>query len=94
MEHLRKCGQESNSIILAIGVCLVGQTVMNPPAKVGDLGSIPGLGRSPRGGHGNPFKYSCLENPHEQRSPTGYSPLGGRGMGAGEGHKESNMTDS
>ena len=30
--------------------------------KAGDLGSIPGLGRSPGGGHGNPLQYSCLEN--------------------------------
>ena len=30
---------------------------------VGDLGSIPGLGRAPGGGHGNPLQYSCLENP-------------------------------
>ena len=30
--------------------------------NVGDLGSIPGLGRSPRGGHGNLLQYSCLEN--------------------------------
>ena len=29
----------------------------------GDSGSIPGLGRSPGGGNGNPFQYSCLENP-------------------------------
>ena len=36
--------------------------------NVGDLGSIPGLGRSPEGGHGNPLQYSCLENPHGQRS--------------------------
>ena len=33
-------------------------------SNVGDLGSIPGLGRSPREGHGNPLYYSCLENPH------------------------------
>ena len=32
--------------------------------NVRDLGSIPGLGRSPGGGHGNPLQYSCLENPH------------------------------
>ena len=32
--------------------------------NVGDLGSIPGLGRSPNGGHANPLQYSCLENPH------------------------------
>ena len=30
--------------------------------NVGDLGSVPGLGRSPGEGHGNPFQYSCLEN--------------------------------
>ena len=30
--------------------------------NAGDLGSIPGLGRSPVGGHGNPLQYSCLEN--------------------------------
>ena len=32
--------------------------------KAGDLGLIPGLGRSPGGGHGNPLQYSYLENPH------------------------------
>ena len=42
----------------------------------GDLGSIPGLGRSPEGGHDNPLKYSCLENPHGQKSLAGYSPWG------------------
>ena len=36
--------------------------------NAGDLGSIPGLGRSPGGGHGNPLQYSCLENPHGQRA--------------------------
>ena len=40
--------------------------VKNPPANPGDLrdsGSILGLGRPPGGGQGNPFQYSCLENP-------------------------------
>ena len=40
--------------------------VKNPPAKAGDardIGSVPGLGRSPGGGNGNPRQYSCLENP-------------------------------
>ena len=32
-------------------------------SKLGDLDSIPGLGRSPGGGHGNPLQYSYLENP-------------------------------
>ena len=35
--------------------------------------SVPGWGRSPGGGHGNPLQHSCLENPHGQRSLTGYS---------------------
>ena len=37
--------------------------VKNPPANAGDVGSIPGSGRSPGGGNGNPLQYSCLENP-------------------------------
>ena len=40
--------------------------VKNPPANTGDAGdmsSIPGVERSPGGGHGNPLEYSCLENP-------------------------------
>ena len=39
--------------------------VKNPLANAGDIrdaGSIPGLGRSPEGGHSNPLQYSCLEN--------------------------------
>ena len=44
--------------------------------NAGDLGLIPGLGRSPGGGHVNPLQYSCLENPHGQRSLAGYSPWG------------------
>ena len=39
--------------------------------NVGNLGSIPGLGRFPGGGHGNPLQYSYLENPHGQRSLVG-----------------------
>ena len=34
--------------------------------STGDLGSIPGLGRSPGGGHGNPLQYSCLESPMDR----------------------------
>ena len=44
--------------------------------NVGYLGLILGLGRSPGGGHSNPLQYSCLKNPHEQRSLVGYSPWG------------------
>ena len=42
--------------------------------SVGNLGLMPELGRSPRGGHGNPLQYSYLENPYGQRSLVGYSP--------------------
>ena len=52
--------------------------------NVGDLGLIPGLGRSPGGGHGNQLQYFCLENPHGQRSLAGYRPWG---------HKELDMTE-
>ena len=44
---------------------------------VGDLSSVPRLGRSPGGGQDNPLQYSCLENPHGQRSLAGSS-WGGR----------------
>ena len=41
-----------------------------------DTGSIPGLGRSPGEGNGNPLQYSCLENPMDKRRLVGYSPWG------------------
>ena len=43
--------------------------VKNPPANAGDTrdaGSIPGLGRPPGGGNGNPLQYSCLKNPMDR----------------------------
>ena len=48
--------------------------VKNLPANSGDLGLIPGLGRSPAGEHGNPLQYSCLENPMDGGDQWGYSP--------------------
>ena len=48
------------------GASQVVLVVKNSPAKQGearDMGSIPGSGRSPKGGHGNPLQCSCLENP-------------------------------
>ena len=55
---------------------------------VGDLGSLPGLGRSSGGGHGNPLQYSCLENPDGQRSLAGYGP-----WSMVYGHKQSDTTE-
>ena len=46
-----------------------GSVVKNPPANAADIrdvGSIPGSGRCPGGGHGNPLQYSCLENPMDK----------------------------
>ena len=62
----------------------VGSDGKESACNVGDLDLIPMLGRSPAGGHGNPLQYSCLENPHGQRSLVGYNPWG---------HKELNMTE-
>ena len=42
--------------------------------NAGDLGSIPGLGRPPGEGNGNPLQYSCLENFMDKRDLVGYSP--------------------
>ena len=53
-----------------------GSVIKNMPANardIRDVDSVPGLGRSPEGGHGNPFQYSCLQNPHGHRSLVGYS---------------------
>ena len=44
----------------------MAQTVKNSPANAGDLGSIPGLGRSSGEGRGNIFQYSCLQNPMDR----------------------------
>ena len=60
--------------------------VKNLPTNAGDkmdAGLSLWSGRSPGGGHGNPLQYSCLENPHGQRSLAGYSP---------GGHTESDTT--
>ena len=43
-----------------------GSVVKNPPPHAGDSGLIPGLGRSPGEGNGNPLQYSCLENPMDR----------------------------
>ena len=61
--------------------------VKNLPANAGDtadMGSIPGLGRSPGGGNGNPLQYSCLENPTDRGTRWDYNPWG---------HKELDKTE-
>ena len=61
-----------------------GSTGKESTCNAGDLSSIPGLGRSPREGHGNPLQYSYLENPHGQRNLVGYSPWTRKESGATE----------
>ena len=61
-----------------------GSVVKNPPTNAGDIDLIPGLGRSPREGNGNPLQYSCLENPMDRGTWVGYSPCF---------HKESDTTE-
>ena len=66
-----------NSSLFTVWASQVALVVKNPPANAGDLRDvflIPGSGRSPGGGQGNPFQYSCLENPHGQRNLAGYDP--------------------
>ena len=45
-----------------------GSVVKNSPANAGDIGSIPGLGRIPGEGNGNPLQYSCLGNPMDRET--------------------------
>ena len=69
------------NVTLSVSGCFPGGSDGKESAcNAGDLGSIPGSGRSPGEGHDDPFQYSCLENPHGQRSLEGYS-LWGRKVG-------------
>ena len=47
---------------------MAGSVVKNPPVNAGDTGLIPGLGKSPGVGNGNPLQYSCLGNPIDSRA--------------------------
>ena len=49
-----------------VGAYIGGSEVKNPPTNAGDTGSIPGSGRSPGEGNGNPLQCSCLENPMDR----------------------------
>ena len=77
------CNARDPSLIPCRKECLPIPIVLHFPggsdgkesaSNVGDLGSIPGLGRSP--GEGYTLQYSCLENPHGQKVLVGYSPWG------------------
>ena len=58
--------------------------VKNLPASARDardMDSIPGSGRSPRVGNGNPLQYSCLENPMDRGEPGGLQSMGSQRVG-------------
>ena len=66
-------------IVVEWGAPQTVRVVKNSPVSAGDprdVDLIPGSGRSPGGGHGNPLQYSCLGKSHGQRSLVGYSPWG------------------
>ena len=63
--QLKDCDSELGEALGSLGF-LGGSVVKNPPAHVGDLGLIPGSGRSPSEGSGNLLQYSCLENPMDR----------------------------
>ena len=53
-------------IYWASQVVLVVKNLPDNAGDIRDLGSVPGSGRSPGGGHGNPLQYSCLQNPRDR----------------------------
>ena len=75
--------ENASGLERASQVVLVVKILLANAGDVRDIGSIPGLGRSPRGEHGNSL-VSCLENPHGQGSLESYSPWD---------RKESDMTE-
>ena len=69
------CGAEGNDLtrLLRVALCQEGfsggAVIKNPPANAGgirDVGSVPGLGRYPGVGNGNPLQYFCQENPTDR----------------------------
>ena len=71
----KKKKKEKSSVLLSMGFP-GGADDRESACSAGDLGSIPGLGRSPGGGHDNPLQYSGLESLHGQRSLVGYQSMG------------------
>ena len=64
-----------NIIVVAFKTGFPGSSASKESAcNSGDLGSVPGWGRSPEGKPDSSLQYSSLENPHGQRSLSGYSP--------------------
>ena len=82
MRKYQQAQREKHSIKLLISLCVGkwcfpgGSDSKEFTCEAGGPGSIPGLGISPGGGCGSPLQYSCLENPHGQRSLVGLQRVG------------------
>ena len=70
--NITKAWLGRHTIICPTLVALVVKNMLANAGDIRDAGSTPGLGRSSRGGHGNPLLYSCLENPDGWRRLEGY----------------------
>ena len=67
MQPNKQTEKKNNYPALKVNRAFPGASVVkNQLANEEDAGSIPGLGRSPGGGNGNPLQYSCLENPMDR----------------------------
>ena len=78
-EDIVACNLSSYDTLISFWASQVTLIVKNPPLNSGDIrdtSSVPGIRRSPGGGHGNPFQYSCLENPIDRAAWGCYSPWG------------------
>ena len=64
--YSRACPRGDNPRTQRGWASLVAQLLKNPHTKAGDTGSIPGSGKSPGDGNGNPLQYSCLGNPMDR----------------------------
>ena len=70
------CGELGLQLGFILGWGSMGKESACNAGDTGDLGSVPGLGRSPGGGHGNLLQYSCLENPQDRGAWRAASPRG------------------
>ena len=55
-------------MVKTLGTCTLERHPLAKAQDIKDAGSIPGLGRSPGKGQGNPLQYSCLENPMDRKA--------------------------
>ena len=84
---------DNKNLKISIITSQVVLVVKNPPASAGDMGLIPGLGRSPKGGNGNPLQYSCLGNSRTEE-PGGLQSMGSQRVrhGLAHGHTHEQTT--